>query len=83
MNVGTRSRCKHVYLHVDRKFQVRGHGKGMVPIWQCSLKRKDLAGVCKGLAEAGIEETSCHPDECPLAVHHEPWEKCPFYTPLF
>lgn len=79
MLVGTQTRCNHVYLHVDRKFHSRGPGKDMVPIWQCSLKRKDLAGVCKGLAEAGIEGTTCHPEECPLAVHHQPWDQCPFY----
>lgn len=80
MLVGTKSRCKHVYLHVNRKFHSRGHGKGLVTIWRCALKRKDLEGVCEGLAKAGIIK-SCHPDECPLAAHHMSWEQCPFFEP--
>jgi hypothetical protein len=80
MVVGTQSRCNHVYLHVDRKSHLTGHSKGMVPIWRCSLKKKDLEGICEGLTKAGIE-TTCHRNECPLAAYHMPWEQCPFFEP--
>jgi len=82
MNVGTRSRCKHVYLHVDRRFHTRGQGRGLIPVWRCFLKKTNPKGVCGELTKLGIE-TSCHPEECALATKYMPWDKCPFYTPLF
>jgi len=80
MDVGMQSRCKHVYLHVDRRFQSRGHGKGLVPIWRCTLKRKNPEGVCAELTKVGLV-TSCHPEECPLVSRHLTWDKCPLYVP--
>jgi len=82
MNVGTQTRCQHVYLHVNRRFFVRdkGRGQGLVPLWKCGLKKKDLAGVCGELTKAGLEN-SCHPEECPLASRRMPWNECPLYAP--
>ncbi|MBN2379115.1 hypothetical protein JXM67_04870 [candidate division WOR-3 bacterium] len=82
MSIKIGSRCQHVYLHVDRRFFVRDHDRdqGLIPIWKCNLKKKNLEGVCGELFKAGIE-TSCHPEECPLASKHMPWDQCPFYVP--
>lgn len=82
MTIGTPSRCEHVYLHVDRRFHIRGEGAGLVPRWRCTLKKKDLANVCGELGKVGLIDTECHPEECPLANKHMPWEKCPLYIPI-
>lgn len=82
MHVGTQTRCKHVYLHVDRRFHLRGQGRGLVPVWLCSLKKKNLEHMCEKLRELNLE-TVCPSDECPLASRHTPWDQCPFYSPLF
>lgn len=80
MKLNTLSRCSHVYLHVDRHFHIRGEGSGLIPVWRCSLKKRDLAGVCEELGKLGIE-SSCHPEECPLAAKHLAWHECPLYKP--
>lgn len=76
MNVATKSRCQHVYLHVDRKTLSGGQPFGVMPFWKCALKKKDLKGVCMKLNEA-----ECHPEECSFASNHMPWDRCPLYSP--
>jgi len=80
MNLITRKPCRHVYVHVTRRFHSHAEGQGLVPFWKCTLKRRNPEGVCGELAKAGIE-TSCHPEECPLASRQMPWDQCPCYAP--
>ncbi|GEM_PF-2255032 len=81
MTIGAQSTCRHVYLHVDRRFHSHGRGDGFEPVWKCSLKKKQLDEVCGKLTSAGLI-SSCHTEECPLATaQYTSWDKCPLYTP--